>query len=140
MGIRREGTTRLGHALHSARNLPRVDSLRESSSRLCLGPRGSARARDHASRKHKSSLAGRRVERRPRVRRESRRALAAGDVRRGGGSDAGEGETAVAGAAGAEEGVGGQRQATRPRRWRRRCRRRGGGDCRHGLALLDEFP
>uniref|UniRef100_I1QX78 Uncharacterized protein n=1 Tax=Oryza glaberrima TaxID=4538 RepID=I1QX78_ORYGL len=84
--------------------------------------------------------AGRRVERRPRVRRESRRALAAGDVRRGGGSDAGEGETAVAGAAGAEEGVGGQRQATRPRRWRRRCRRRGGGDCRHGLALLDEFP
>uniref|UniRef100_A0A0E0IXI4 Uncharacterized protein n=1 Tax=Oryza nivara TaxID=4536 RepID=A0A0E0IXI4_ORYNI len=83
---------------------------------------------------------GRRVERRPRVRRESRRALAAGDVRRGGGSDAGEGETAVAGTAGAEEGVGGQRQATRPRRWRRRCRRRGGGDCRHGLALLDEFP
>ncbi|EEC67563.1 hypothetical protein OsI_34905 [Oryza sativa Indica Group] len=56
MGIRREGTTRLGHVLHSARNLLHVDSLRESSSRLCLGPRGSARARDHAPRKHKSSL------------------------------------------------------------------------------------
>jgi hypothetical protein len=73
------------------------------------------------------------VERRPRGEAGEQEGVDGRRRATGGGGDAGEGETAVA-----EEGVGGQRQATWRQRWRRR--RRGGGDCHHGLALLDEFP